>query len=135
MSYTLKLTTKLNNSLGKLLASMMIVTCFGVAPQLAADFTLFEDASDIFTQLETKKPKFQNDLIDRERTRQREQPRARIRFSLDQAASRARSQSRGRVIKARTTWSNGKPIHVIRVLSDDKRVKTYRYDGVTGRRL
>ena len=135
MSYPLKSKSKRYQSLQKLITAMMIVTCIGVTPQLAADFSFFDQASDILTQLETKNPKLKNNLIDTERSRQREKPRARIRFSLDQAASRARSQSGGRVIKAQTRWSNGQPIHIIRVLSDDRRVKTYRYDGVTGRRL
>jgi len=112
----------------------LVIALLG-SPQIAADFDFYSESPDIFTQLELDKPRLKKDLIDRERSRTRDRPRARIRFSLDQAASRARSQSGGRVIKAQTRWRNGQPVHIIRILSDDKRVKTYSYDGVSGRRL
>ena len=136
MSHSLKSKLTVPQSLQKLLSVALIVLVSSVSTQLSADSNFLEDASKIFTQLEVVKPKIQNDLIDRERSRVREQqPPVKIRFSLDQAVSRARSQSGGRVIKAQTTWRNGRPMHIIRILSDDKRVKTYRYDGVSGRRL
>ncbi len=136
MSHSLKSKLKVPQSLKKFLSLVLLVLVSSVSTHLSADFNFLEDASKIFSQLEVDKPKIQNDLIDRERSRVREQqPPVKIRFSLDQAVSRARSQSGGRVIKAQTTWKNGQPMHIIRILSDDKRVKTYRYDGVSGRRL
>ena len=136
MSHSLKSKLKVSQSLQKFLSVVLLVLVSSVSTQLSADYNFIEDASKIFSQLEVDKPNIQNDLIDRERSRVREQqPPVKIRFSLDQAVSRARSQSGGRVIKAQTTWRNGRPMHIIRILSDDKRVKTYRYDGVSGRRL
>ncbi len=140
MSNSLKSKSKYGQLLQSLISAMLLVFCMGASSQLAADFDFFENAEKIFTQLEIDKPKIRNELIDQSRSRirdtqRRDTERVKIRFSLDQAASRARSQSGGRVIKAQTSWRNGQPIHTIRVLSDDKRVKTYRYDGVSGRRL
>lgn len=135
MSYSLKLKTKFLQALQKIVSAVMLISCITATSQLSADFGFFEEVDSIFTQLEVEKPKVRNNLIDQNRSRKRDSERAKIRFSLDQAASRARSQSGGRVIKAQTSWRNGQPIHTIRVLSDDKRVKTYRYDGVSGRRL
>ncbi len=140
MSNSLKSKSKYGQLLQSLTSAMLLVFCMGASSQLAADFDFFEKAEKIFTQLEVDKPKIRNELIDQSRSRirdtqRRDTERVKIRFSLDQAASRARSQSGGRVIKAQTSWRNGQPIHTIRVLSDDKRVKTYRYDGVSGRRL
>ncbi len=127
--------SKLLKTLPKILSAVLLMVCLNFSTQLSADFGLLKDADNIFAQLEVDKPKVQKDLIDRKRSRSRNIERAKIRFSLDQAARRARSQSGGRVIKAQTSWRNGQPVHTIRILSDDKRVKTYRYDGVSGRRL
>ena len=135
MSHSLKSKLNIFQSLQKLLSVVLLVLISTVSTQVSADFNFLEEVSNIYTQLEVEKPNIQNDLIDRSRSRTRAEPRVKIRFSLDQAVSRARSQSGGRVIKAQTSWRNGQPVHIIRILSDDKRVKTYRYDGVSGRRL
>ena len=134
MSHSLKSKLNIFQSLQKLLSVVLLVLISTVSTQVSADFNFLEEVSNIYTQLEVEKPNIQNDLIDRSRSRTRVEPRIKIRFSLDQAVSRARSQSGGRVIKAQTSWRNGQPVHIIRILSD-KRVKTYRYDGVSGRRL
>jgi len=128
----MKSKTTIIQSLQTLLSACLLIMVFFTGTQLSADFDFFTENSDILSQLE--KPKLRNDLIDRKRSRSSDNTRARIRFSLDQAASRARRDSGGTVIKARTTWSNGQPIHSIRVKVNN-RIRTYRFDGVSGRRL
>ena len=87
-----------------------------------------------------------NNLIDTSRSRsrstadsqdksERSKERIEIRVSLDQAVSMVKRSSGGRVIKANTSYSNGRPVHSIRVLSENNRVRTYRIDAVSGRRL
>ena len=91
-------------------------------------------ADNFLTQTQLSQSPIQKDLIDIKRSRTRIEKQE-IRVSLDQAVRRVRSSSGGKVIKASTSWSNGRPIHNIRVLSKDNRVRTYRVDGVTGRSL
>lgn len=52
--------------------------------------------------------------------------------SLDQAVAQVRRRTGGRVLSAETQMSNGVPIHHIRVLTSDQRVRTIRVDGRTG---
>lgn len=52
--------------------------------------------------------------------------------SLDEAAAQVRRRTGGRVLSAETQMSNGVPIHHIRVLTSDQRVRTIRVDGRTG---
>ncbi len=56
-------------------------------------------------------------------------------YSLDQAVAKVRRQYGGKIIRAETRKSNGRPVHHIKVLSDNGRVRTVRVDGVTGRIL
>jgi uncharacterized membrane protein YkoI len=87
---------------------------------------------------ETRQREMQQNLIDTRRSRSyrdSQEQRTDVRVSLDQAVSMIRQSSGGRVIKANTSYRNGRPVHNIRVLSDNKRVHTYRIDAVSGRRL
>ncbi len=59
---------------------------------------------------------------------------AREDMSLDQAVRQARDKSNGRVISAETREKNGQRYHNIRILTDDGRVRRYRYDAGEGRR-
>lgn len=87
----------------------------------------------------TRNSGVQNNLIDTSRSRNRSnnesQERLEIRVSLDQAVSMVRRSSGGRVIKASTSYRNGRPVHSIRVLTDNNKVRTYRIDAVSGRNL
>ena len=46
-------------------------------------------------------------------------------FSLDEAVSKIRSQSNGRILSAKTADNNGERIHQIRVLTKDGRVQRF----------
>lgn len=54
-------------------------------------------------------------------------------MSLDAAVAMVRERIGGKVISASTTSRGGKKIHVIKVLSDQGRVRTVRVDAQTGR--
>ena len=60
---------------------------------------------------------------------QREKPRV----SLDQAVAKVRARYEGRVIRAETRYPDGKPVHHVKLLSPDGKVRTIRVDGITGR--
>lgn len=55
------------------------------------------------------------------------------RYSLDQAVNKVRRQYGGKVIKAETRERDGNPVHYIKLLSGDGKVRTVRVDGRTGR--
>lgn len=55
-------------------------------------------------------------------------------LTLQQAAAKARQQQGGKVVKAETRSSNGKPVHHIRIVKDG-RVKTLIFDAATGKKL
>jgi uncharacterized membrane protein YkoI len=55
------------------------------------------------------------------------------RVSLDDAVSLVRSRRDGKVIRAETRYSDGRPVHYIRVLTPEGRVYTVVVDGVSGR--
>ena len=55
-------------------------------------------------------------------------------MSLDQAVRQAREKSNGRVISAETREKNGQRYHNIRILTDDGKLRRYRYDAGEGRR-
>lgn len=59
--------------------------------------------------------------------------RSEARVSLDQAVSMVRSRYDGKVIRAETRYSDGRPVHHIRILTPEGRVYTVRVDGVSGR--
>ena len=58
---------------------------------------------------------------------------AQMRVSLDAAVSMVRSRYEGKVIRAETHWSDGRPVHHVRLLTEEGRVYTVRVDGVSGR--
>ena len=60
---------------------------------------------------------------------------AREGMSLSEAVQRAKQAFPGRVLRAETTEKGGRREHVIRILNDEGRVRTLRYDANTGRRL
>lgn len=53
--------------------------------------------------------------------------------SLDEAVSRARRQSNGKVLSAETVRDDGRKTHHIKILTKDGRVKRMRIDARTGR--
>jgi uncharacterized membrane protein YkoI len=54
-------------------------------------------------------------------------------ISLDEAVSRVRRQSDGRILSAETVRSDGRRVHRIKVLSRDGRVSRVDIDADTGR--
>ena len=54
-------------------------------------------------------------------------------YSLDQAVNKVRRQFGGKVIRAETRERDGKPVHYIKLLSGEGKVRTVRVDGRTGR--
>jgi hypothetical protein len=54
--------------------------------------------------------------------------------SLDAAVDRAR-QGGGRVLSAETVSEDGRRIHVIKILTEDGRVRSFAFDAATGQRL
>lgn len=50
-------------------------------------------------------------------------------LTLDQAVEQVRRQYNGRIVSAKTTVSGGRETHVIKVLTDDGKVKTVRVPG------
>jgi uncharacterized membrane protein YkoI len=65
------------------------------------------------------------------------QPRARLvqrggGISLQQATAIALSRFQGRVVRAETVGRGGRPVHEIRILGDDGRVRTVRIDAQSG---
>ena len=59
---------------------------------------------------------------------------AEIRVSLDDAVNDLRSATGGRILSATTQWEDGAPVHRIKVLTKDRRVRVYYVDARTGRR-
>jgi hypothetical protein len=55
-------------------------------------------------------------------------------MSLDQAVRQARDKSNGRLISAETQEKNGQRVHNIRILTDDGKVRRFRYDAGGDRR-
>jgi uncharacterized membrane protein YkoI len=54
---------------------------------------------------------------------------------LDSTVARIRKQTGGRVLAAETRFLDGRPVHVIRVLTPGGKVRIYRIDARTGKRL
>lgn len=52
--------------------------------------------------------------------------------SLDQAVAQVQRRTGGRILSAETHMDNGTPVHHIRVLTNNKRVRTIRVDGRSG---
>jgi uncharacterized membrane protein YkoI len=59
-------------------------------------------------------------------------PLQRAKFTLDQAVDKVRAKFGGKVIKASTRQKNGRPVHSIKILGENGRVRTVRIDGLTG---
>lgn len=55
-------------------------------------------------------------------------------LSLDVAVDRAR-QGGGRVLSAETVSQDGRRIHMIKILTEDGRVRSIAFDAATGQRL
>ena len=55
-------------------------------------------------------------------------------MSLEQAVRQARDKSNGRVISAETREKSGQRYHNIRILTNDGKLRRYRYDAGEGRR-
>jgi uncharacterized membrane protein YkoI len=53
--------------------------------------------------------------------------------SLSQATQMVRERTGGQVLRAETKRDKGRPVHRIRVLTDDGRVRTWHVDAETGR--
>lgn len=53
--------------------------------------------------------------------------------SLDSAVARARRRTGGRVLSAETRVQQGREVHVIRILTDDGKIRRIREDARTGR--
>lgn len=53
-------------------------------------------------------------------------------MSLNEAIARAQSRFPGKVVKAETQRRNGRMQHVVRIISDQGRVRTFRIDAQTG---
>ena len=56
-------------------------------------------------------------------------------MDLNSAVAQVRAQTGGRVLAASTVYIDGRPVHVIRVLTRDGRVRTFRIDAQNGNRL
>jgi hypothetical protein len=54
---------------------------------------------------------------------------------LDTAVARIRKQTGGRVLAAETRFIDGRPVHVIRILTPQGKVRNYQIDARTGRQL
>jgi hypothetical protein len=52
--------------------------------------------------------------------------------SLDEAVAHVQRRTGGRVLSAETRMENGAAVHHIRVLTDNRRVRTIRVDAQTG---
>jgi uncharacterized membrane protein YkoI len=56
-------------------------------------------------------------------------------ISLDQAVSRARQQTNGKVLSAETVRVDGRKVHRIKILTKKGRVKRLQYDVRTGQKI
>jgi uncharacterized membrane protein YkoI len=54
---------------------------------------------------------------------------------LDSAVARIRKQTGGRVLAAETRFIDGRPVHVIRVLTPSGKVRIFQIDAETGKQL
>ena len=134
----MKFLAKLQGSLKSLIVIVASIFVLFVSTGVNADLVVFDIIDKVLTQTEKRNLNAQNELIDSSRSRsprEAQEPRSEVRVSLDQAVSMVRRSTGGRVIKANTSWRNGRPVHNIRVLLENNRVRTIRIDAVTGRRI
>lgn len=68
----------------------------------------------------------------RVREREREPSRVRPGVSIDQAISQVERRYKARVVRAEQAELGGRPIYVLRLLSDEGRVSIVRVDAETG---
>jgi uncharacterized membrane protein YkoI len=54
---------------------------------------------------------------------------------LDSTVARVRKQTGGRVLAAETRFIEERPVHVIRVLTPDGKVRIFQIDAATGKQL
>jgi uncharacterized membrane protein YkoI len=54
-------------------------------------------------------------------------------ISLEEATRRVREQTGGQVLRAETKRDKGRAVHLIRVLTEDGRVRNWHVDAETGR--
>jgi uncharacterized membrane protein YkoI len=54
---------------------------------------------------------------------------------LDSTVARIRKQTGGRVLAAETHFIDGRPVHVIRVLTPSGKVRIFQIDAQTGKQL
>ncbi len=54
---------------------------------------------------------------------------------LDRAVARIRDRTGGRVLAAETQFIDGRPVHMIRILTPDGKVRNFRIDARTGQQL
>jgi len=55
--------------------------------------------------------------------------------SLDSLVSRVRESTGGRVLSAETRRVDGRPVHFVRILTEDGKVHRLRVDAATGRSI
>jgi len=63
----------------------------------------------------------------------KKKPRKTMRYNLDYAVSKVRRQYKGKVIGARTSWRGDEPVHKVKILTEDGRVRTVYVSGSSGR--
>lgn len=134
----MKILAKLQGSMKSIIVIVASTFVLFVSTGVNADLAIFDFVDKVLTQTEKRNLNTQNELIDSSRSRsprEAPEPRFEVRVSLDQAVSMVRRSTGGRVIKANTSWSNGRPVHSIRVLLENNRVRTIRIDAVSGRRI
>ena len=134
----MKILAKLQGSMKSIIVIVASTFVLFVSTGVNADLAIFDFVDKVLTQTEKRNLNTQNELIDSSRSRsprEAQEPRSEVRVSLDQAVSMVRRSTGGRVIKANTSWRNGRPVHNIRVLLENNRVRTIRIDAVTGRRI
>lgn len=103
-----------------LIASLLLCTAITLAvPSSALADKWVDDMAD--RVFEKYKDRDDRDKSEREKS-----------FSLDQAVNKIRRSKGGKIIGAKTRKEDGRPMHFIKVHSDDGRVRTYRVDGRTG---
>jgi len=68
-----------------------------------------------------------------QRGRERYQERRNSEYvDLDRAVSRVRDRTGGRILSAKTKRSDGRPVHVIRVMTENGKVRRIRVDAGSG---
>jgi len=117
---------------------LLIASLGGHAPSLQAGEFNWGDFERVLD-----KPLAEN-LVDDKRSRRieidpiqkkkaKKKPRKTMRYNLDYAVSKVRRQYKGKVIGARTSWRGDEPVHKVKILTEDGRVRTVYVSGSSGR--